>query len=335
MIKKWLVFTRAHTLPLETVPAIVGAWAAGASWLGVVLWGIVGACYHLGGYAMNSVTDYYNGYDKDDPHKQHHPLNTGEISIRTGVKVTSATIAIGVGLASHSIITNRAWIAAGLLVIGFICGVVYNQYGKRTEWKFIFISAAHSSMFAVPYLVYGEIDAVFRGGTLLVFLWVMFQISVSGEVKDITTDEENFIKSLGLKPVKVGLGPVEEYYLDNMRGEAIFYSTTIRVAIAITALATLLSVSGGDVNALPAGLILIIGTAALLRTYDMLQSGAYNRQKRIGHMSQVEALTLAMFVLAFNPSLGVTASLALIGGSTAWVFILSKIMWSSRLAPEV
>jgi len=91
--RAWLRLGRMHTLILEAPLATLGA-AIGLGGLWdwkVLLWFIFGSMYHAVGYSMNSYVDWKKGYDKNDERKQHHPLNTQDISPDTAKKVIYAS----------------------------------------------------------------------------------------------------------------------------------------------------------------------------------------------------------------------------------------------------
>lgn len=332
-IVEYLKLTRAHTLPLETVPAICGAAVAGASPEEIVIWGFFGAFYHLGGYGMNSVVDWVKGYDKEDENKQHHPLNSGTLDVRVSGFSVLVLISSAVGIAASMVVNKGSVIPAVILAVGFGCAVAYNQIGKETHLKFLLISVAHTTVFVLPYTIYRGVDSVVVLAGLTMFLWVSYQIGVSGEIKDITTDEANVMKALGMR--------VEDkngtYYISNESSLAGTFSRGLRYLITVPVVGTFFYLGGGDE---PLALvimlsILVISFSTLVYNHTIIQTGMYQRQRRLLAMSKVEALTLVLFVLSLYPSLGITLSVALIGGSVAWVYALSRIMWGSKLTPKV
>lgn len=334
------VLTRAHTMPLETVPAIVAAYVAGGTPQEIAIWGVFGVLYHLGGYGMNSVMDWVNGYDKEDDNKQHHPLNTGEIDVRVAGLITlffiSASVGIALSMVMGLVISSGSWAAGVILVIGFISAVAYNQWGKETSLKFGLICTAHSTVFAIPYVTTAGIDHVAVLGTLMVWLWVLYQISVSGEIKDITTDESNLMKELGMEPeLRNGVWYIS---INRMKDTFRTYATFVRILITIVFIIGSLVMTERISPIYDMATVLFIAFIGLLTVIysdSLVDPGLYRRQKRIKQMSTVEMLTLVMFVAVFNQSLGIVVSIALITGATGWAYAVTYIMWGSRLAPKV
>lgn len=324
MPRRFLRLTRAHTVPLETVPAIVGAsLASGTMWSTEVgLWGVFGVLYHLSGYGMNSYTDWKNGFDKEDEWKQHHPLNSGSISPEMAKVTVFALLALTV---TYSVwLVYPSVLGTVLLTLAITSGVIYNELGKETKWKFLFICFAHTSVFAIPYVsLGGEVTSVFLAGVLYVFVWVMYQISVSGEVKDMETDEQNFMKSMGAAMAgDMAVFPDEcrryGYFLKSsnifLASAVMFYYGTGLLAIYIVA---------------------IVGVLTLLLNRSLLRTATYTRSGRIEDMSMIEMFTLTIFCLMFITPLGGIESWSLIIVSGVWVIAGNKAIWDTWIAPKV
>lgn len=324
MPRRFLRLTRAHTVPLEAVPAIVGAaLATGTVWsLDVALWGAFGALYHLTGYGMNSYSDWKNGYDKEDEWKQHHPLNSGGISPEAA-KLTVVSL-LALTFAYIPLALNPSPGAVGVLVLGLASGVVYNELGKRIEGKFLFIAIAHTSVFVAPYLsLGGDIDRMFLFGAAYVFIWVTYQISVSGEVKDITTDEANFLKELGARTID---------------GAVIFPDVCLIYGYILKSLNIILAIGLillGDQNMWSLFVVAILGALSLWLNEELLKTDIYCRMTRIENMSTIEMFTLVIFCISYTSTLGAQAVGAIILGSGVWVILGNRYIWGTWVAPRV
>ena len=330
----YLQLTRAHTAPLEMIPAIVGAVLVTGELVSaqVAIAGLFGLFYHLTGYGHNSYSDWRNGYDKDDEHKQHHPLNTGELAphdAKEFIFISAAiTAIIGVAMSLNSPD------ALAYLILAVIAGVYYNEMGKQTYLKFIPISFAHTSTFAVPYLALGghPSDRLFLLGAGFVFLWVVYQISVSGEVKDLDTDEENLIRRLGL---------VERYMFDEERNmvkrlvvppEARTYSYTLRLVIGFWALIGAILYIGREYT------LILIPFFVLLSVYlnaVMMGRDLNNRDARIRNMALIEFCSMAIFLSMYAPLLSLTVAGGLMGLAFLWVRAGNWYLWGTSIAPKV
>lgn len=329
---EYLKLSRAHTAPLEAVPALLGAaLATGTVWReGVAWWLIAGLLYHLAGYSHNSFEDWRNGFDKNDPHKQHHPLNRGTISVKRAEYFTNLLLIITVLYVLSLAYPDPQ--ALGVLTIGLATGFAYNRWGKATKFKFLLISAAHTSMFILPYLSLGgdPTNLVFILATMYVFLWIIFQISVSGEIKDIRQDESNFLKDLGtcVTPSKVmsdediiEFSIYVRHYAHSIKMLSLFTAFTIAAALdSIIIVYILISL----------GALLIINT-----TTNMIMDGPWNRATRVTQMSIIEMLSAIVFVVSLWSVIGPAAVGVITASSIFWALVGNKILWGTLVGPKV
>lgn len=334
MIKKYLQLARAHTAPLEMIPAVVAALLAtgGILTVEVGIAALLGLLYHLAGYGHNSYSDWRNGYDKDDENKQHHPLNTGVLEPRQAkiFVVVSMVLAFGIGV----YISLGSTDALAYLGLAVIAGVYYNEMGKETYLKFIPISFAHTSMFSVPYLAFGgtKTDSAFIYGAAFVFLWVVFQISVSGEIKDADTEEENFLKELGMR--KGGMPTEHDYILTTsyVSPQVKMYSYGLRIVIMILGAFTVLQYTAELAYTLP---ILVLGIVSMYLNTRMLHLWAFDRESTIRDMALIEFCSLGTFLVMFTPTIGIIPTVVLMILSFAWVRLGNQFLWNTKIAPKV
>lgn len=334
-LRRYLRLTRAHTAPLETVPAVGGALLAtgGSVTFGVVFWGMFGILYHLAGYGHNSYSDWKNGYDKDDPNKQHHPLNSGELSPSTaksfilGLIITAVTFTV-FGLWHFGGVYGTAEYGAIAMLIGLISGVAYNEIGKETKFKFILISIAHSTVFLIPYIsMGGELNTVGILAWLFVFLWVIFQISVSGEVKDIKQDEENLLKDLGTKADDVSVRP-------NLK--TIFYAIYLRVLITFVGVLIVFAHTEISIQSIILALAVFCwGVLSSVFSFGMIDFHINDREEAISDMAKIEMMSIIMFLLAIKPTAGDLNVLAILILSGVWIIAGNRYLWGTWLAPDV
>lgn len=329
-IKTFAQLTRAHTAPLEIVPAVYGAiLAIGHVNIQVLLWAYFGLLYHLSGYGHNSVEDYRRGYDEDDPNKQHHPMNNSTAFGRWGMTITvyiliAVTFIYAVILVYPSIIA----FSLGLGMAG--AGMAYNMYGKRTESKFLLIATAHSLVFVLPYIsLGGEINEVFGLSWALIFLWVVFQIAISGEMKDMETDESNFVKEMGAS------------FNESVTGERILLIPTkvrnvasiINISLYISAVIIITKL--GEHELILFSIVTLVMAARALITKDLLKSGHYNREDKIRQMSSIEVTSMIYLLVALSPVAGYAVSAIILALSFVWVVIFNQIEWGTYLSPKV
>lgn len=316
---KYLRLTRAQTVPLEAVPAIVSATIATGSILtpSVWIWGLYGVVYHLAGYGANSLIDWEKGHDKDDPHKQHHPLNTGEISARDGRTVVLFLIFIGIVIATVMI---NSLLGVIVFFVGVLSGFAYNLYGKQTVFKFVFISIAHSTVFLLPYISLTSSpldDFIFILGGVYMFLWVMFQIAVSGEIKDIKQDEENLMRRLG------------HFNLNSWMDKLFALSLTIIKIIPALIIVSIIGLWWPFY-----GLLLGLIGANVYLTYNLVwYTKPFDRKQKIRTMSWIEGISVAILCLMYA---SVEVLLVILPvASFVYVILMNRSLWGTWVAPDV
>jgi hypothetical protein len=332
MLREYLRLTRAHTTPLEAVPAFVGAYlGSGSITLGVIGWTVYGVLYHLAGYGMNSYTDWVGGYDKDDQNKQHHPLNTGEITEGRARNVVVGLFILTAGLAVY--LSAHSTVALLVLATGVMGGMLYNLTGKEDIKKPFYISYAHTTVFAVPYLATGgDIGITLIGGSAMVYFWVLFQIGISGEVKDLPAANKSDEKNILDEKLGCSFDDVTGLRGSNISKEA------YEVSVLLRSLTVLVFIMGayhvtGVIGALVVG---IIGAISIGTTTSLMVSAdsMYNRSDCLSKMATIEMLSLIMFLVAFWGELELLAPLAIVV-SAIIVLSLNNYLWGTWLAPDV
>lgn len=338
-IKYYLQLCRTHTTPLEVVPAVAGAVLAsgGANIQQMLIWGFFGFLYHQTGYGMNSVTDWEKGYDKFDKYKQHHPLNKGNLHINEAGLTVAGLLIITIAYGYYFVRDSK--IALIIFGIAALSGVLYNAVGKEFPiLKIGFISFAHSSVFAVPYLdTTTNITLPFILLWSFVFMWVFFQIAISGEIKDITEDPDNLLIKFGsevngdIHRIDVETGEsIKDKYLfipDKLK----YFAGFIRIIETILVFAAAFIIDARFIILL---LIIFFGMIAQLLSFELVLTGAYNRHQRLKTMSSIELINIFLLVTALYPIIGLYSSI-LAFGSLLWVVVFNYIEWGTFVAPDV
>jgi hypothetical protein len=290
----------------------------------VLLWTIFGVGYHLVGYAHNSWADWKNGHDKEDPHKQHHPLNTREIDPAwAGFGVFVGVLALG---AYTLIITPSEYVleVTVITLIGASCAWMYNEKGKETSFKVGFIAVAHSTVFIIPYIASGgRINIIFLSGVSMMLLWVTYQILISGELKDLQTDDVNFVRSHSVVDLNGDWKPSESVILLSVLLRVLFGVVCLSLAFAI----------GADFTTALALIVLTIWSIHL--SNKMLSIDYNDRNMAVKDMALIEMVSLFMFVISTSTMYGRVFGVVLIAASVIWVLGFNKMMWSTTIRPEV
>lgn len=323
-MRKYLQLTRAHTAPLEMTPAIAGAILGTGAVLNldVALWAVFGLLYHLTGYGMNSYVDWAKGYDKEDENKQHHPLNTGALSEENAKQTVITLFSLTVGW--FILIVSSTPEAAIFMILGVASGLAYNYFGKLTELKFLPISVAHSMVFTSAYYATGgRDDFVAFLMTGWVFIWVVYQIAISGEVKDIEQDESNLALRLGSTVNKNGVWFSTEYRFLAVSLKALSVGIGLEVADQLgSSTFTLYLIAGLG------GIMVVLGSA-------LLDGGPVVRDRRLNLMAGIEMFMVYLTYIVIRPVTGWPAAIMLSLLATLWVVGFNKVMWGTNLKPDV
>lgn len=327
-VKSWLIFFRAHTAILEAPMAALGAaLALGSFWeVGVLKWVGFGVLYHFVGYGMNSYADWKNGYDKNDPNKEHHPLNTGDISSKVAKFVVQVST---VSLLVYGVVASGLDVEPlVVLFIMVLVGVSYNYLGKATEHKYLLVALVHSLVFVLPYVAYqGSISPIIWVAVLAYFVHHVFQILISGDVKDVEMDESSLVQSLGMSIENTDAG---KKLLDvDPSVVAISYLVTILEGVIVIAILLYLHPPTTTVV-----LTLVMMAWMIIEVDDIIGEGAYDRPARVAAMSRKELAGLWMIFAAFTGQIGLDAWLGMVGFSLLYFIPVSKLMWGS-ITPDV
>jgi hypothetical protein len=159
------------------------------------------------------------------------------------------------------------------------------------------------------------------------FIHHVFQILISGDVKDIRQDESGVIKDIGMSITPTDGG---EYIL-NVLPRVVALSYIIAILESIFVIGVLLY--------LEPSLRVIITTLLLaawmiIEVDGIISEGIYNRQRRVSAMSRKEVAGLWMIFASFAGELGTGSILAIIGGSILYFVPISVFMWGG-MTPDV
>lgn len=328
-LRQWLILLRAHTAILEAPMAVLGAAYGIGSFNDPILlgWLLFGCLYHYSGYSMNSYVDWKKGFDKNDPRKQHHPLNKGTINPDTAKKVVF--LLLGLLIILGFILGGPNLITLGCILVMLVSGVSYNYFGKITWLKFLPISITHTMVFVFPYLVYStEITAPFVLITSAYFIHHVFQIAISGDVKDIDQDEASLIQKLG---ATVGKGIVYEDRFDP--GDTLLLLVPSLSILQITLASSAAVLIDEEILSFP--FIILFGIITLYYSERIVLTGTFNRGERVKHMSIREIAGYAMIHSTMIVTTDLTGFLAILSFMVVYLVVTNKFIWGNLLKPDV
>jgi 1,4-dihydroxy-2-naphthoate octaprenyltransferase len=336
-LRDWLQLFRSHTSPLEmTITTAGAALAVGTVWDPIVLlYLIFGWFYHNSGYGHNSVEDWISGYDRNDPHKTHHPLQRGVISSAQGRRVTLMLIAAT--LLYGGLISDFSPLPTILLVTAMAAGFIYNYLGKTIRGKFIPIAIAHSLLF--PFAYFGAGGGInwtgsfpfFRGnlalvtilGTAYLLLQITYQIMIEGDLKDIDMDEASFLKKMGVT-VSDGL------FKASVKARAI--SSGIK-SISVVVLLWICYDLEGNVP-----VYIVIAAAGILMLYmdrRLMGEREWDHSHCLRDMALMEVLSTFSILLALIPRIGWIPAFAVMVFMLIYFVVVNRFLWNTIMKPMV
>ncbi len=329
-LRQWLILFRAHTGMLEAPIAAIGAaMGLGYFWsIEVALWALFGLMYHWSGYGMNSYVDWKKGFDRDDPFKSSHPLNTGEISPNSAKWAIFALFGLTLTYAGY--LAQGDVLATSLVVLAVVCGLLYNYFGKITNYKFVPISIAHSLVFLIPYTLYnGYIDGTGVVIFTALFIHHTFQISISGDIKDISQDEASLLKKFGMKHLSY---TPSQHIITSLKSK--LYCDTVSILQIIVVFVGYVYVHG-SIPTIDIVLMAILSTSLLIISIGVYQQGVYVRSDRLSIISRREIVGYWLIYVLSIPIIGLQNYIIAFILSIIYLIIHSKFMWGTYMRPEV
>ncbi len=338
VLKDWLQLFRSHTSPLEMVITITGSALAVGTVLDirVLLFLLFGWLYHNSGYGHNSVEDFIQGYDEEDPNKSHHPLQRGVIDPRKAryvcIVLVAATFLYGI------LISGLDPVAMVILAIITFSGAVYNIYGKRMKGKFIPIALAHSLLLPFSYFGAGG-ELIFTSGYpyfeeplhLIVILSVsymvvqiIYQIMIEGDLKDIDMDEASLLRTLG-----AGVeGGRFKAYLTARAFSLLIKSTSISLLFWI-----IFTARGGPLTYL---LLIVFSVLMIVQDDRMMMERPWDHSTTLKDMAVMEVLSTFALLLAAAPVIGgLWLALVVMLFNTCYFIIMNRFLWGTLIKPRV
>jgi 4-hydroxybenzoate polyprenyltransferase len=235
---------------------------------------------------------------------------------------------IGITALYATALAYPSTIAIGIGVFMAVSGLAYNFYGKRTSLKFLYIATAHSLVFVIPYVSGGGgINPVAILSWAFIYIWVMYQISISGELKDMETEEENFIKSMG--------GSIKRnVVVIPFKIKAFAFSMSLFLFIVSV---IVVGMTEGELLVQLATLLALVFLLSLRmkNENEVLKSTNFMRSKRLLGISIIEMTSLFMFIVMLNGIAGLLTTATMATLSVVWLVTFNKIEWGTAISPEV
>lgn len=328
-IRDWLQIGRMHTSAAETGLLLIIAYLAHVPpvyWPFYLLFGLL---YHFVGFGYNSLFDYEK-YDRYDDNKAHHPLNRGVLKPDGVMRVLNSFMVVGVlfffGLwllnsyheaYSMSVLT----ISFIIFVVGIILGFAYNLYSKLNKIiAGLTISFSYAMIALSIYMISG---GTLNNSIMLVIAWIifyiLFQIWIGGEAKDITNEhEKNLLRDMGCKA--------------HQNGKLIYSIPAMGFFLLLASMKIVLNVAILGIPQ-PPRIIMLVPILAILVLYPTILFATNGHRQLLKVLGAGEALSYIAFALAVTANPIYILIFVLV---PVVVFILlNRIMWNTWISPMV
>ena len=319
----YLKLLRVHTACLTMAGAMLGAVVAGErNPLILFLFALWSFLYHGWGFIQNNLFDVE--YDRKDPAKQHFPLVNGSMSVRRAWMVDHLFFLLMLVLGLYMFMLKRNLLAMVFLFGSMGFGTLYNKYSKRTLLAPLFITAAFT---AIPLFSFFAISSTLTLPILLIALYtvflMLFQISVSGFLKDIGSDRVNLLRKFGTS-VESGILMVSKN--TDLYGWVLVYAKALTILVSLWVfgpepLATLIS----------GGCLIVVGYLS----FKLLESGKFDNAKKVRQMSLIEIFSYLALVLVLQGLLGWILTLFFVIFPITWFVLMNRLTFGTLIRPRV
>jgi len=325
-IRDVISFSRIHTASLTISIAIIAAVISHFDMEYIILFALFALIFHGAGFALNNLCDYK--YDKGDPYKKDFPLVSGKINfdnaMMSDIILLMMSYAFGIFIVKYNIISTI------FLSIAFSAGIAYNYLNKRSRSGPYLISISFS--FLIPYIMLDNYTnyPIIILYTLIAFFTMMYQISVSGFIKDIETPQYNMMSKMGMKLIG---GQIV------FSKKIIYYAASLRYVVFVLGMLLFIFITYNMhfmyIQIVYIGIyVLLQGIVAVLSS-KMVRNQRWMHNIYLKKMSMIEMFNYLSLVFIFIPLYGIFYAIFLIIFPVVWFIIFNKIIFNTTIYPQV
>ena len=327
-VRGWLQIFRAQTAP-ATIILVLSSYLVGGGNLFIVeglSLGIFALLFHWFTYGHNSLMDTVSGHDLRDKNKAHHALIRGAISLESAHKVIHSglfiltLIAIWLALKGD----GNPFLAMAWFAIFITAGHAYNDgLSKVTVWSFVPITICFIAFALFGYYISATkmTDLMFFVALYFAVTW-LFQISLSGELKEIAEKEANLLRYMG---ARVSNNRVE-------LGKAKYYGWLVKLVNLGVGCYILYRFA---FNLLSIALFALLAALAIYFCHELTKDRIWDRNKSLVHMALEEIATIYIIPTVLIPVIGIAASATLMLFGIVYFILYNIFLWGTILRPRV
>lgn len=334
-LKDFLRIGRTQTVPASLLLLSAGFLVGGGelfSWLGLFVV-FLGFASHIASFGHNSVMDSSivpdlesgETVDQSDDAKQHHPIISGEVSLREAHVIFHPILSflvIFAGLVSILYSKSPAYPTFALL-IWVTMGYAYNNgMSIFSIWKWFFISSSFTGLFFYSYFLASSTLSVLPILVgVYIFLRVWIQNGYEGELKDIDAPETNMLEKLGARIVNgVFISSYAKYYGGVLTALEIVVGLCIIYIVPFTYSIPSLTTFGVGI------FLLVVG---MMFSVDMLYSRVFNREKELKYMGACEIAFIYALMVFLLPVIGYVEGILLMAFGVLWFYGMNRWLWGT------
>ncbi|RLE43364.1 hypothetical protein DRJ19_02710 [Candidatus Woesearchaeota archaeon] len=330
-MREWLQLFRSQTASATFILLLTFYLLGGGeifSLMGLALI-VASLLIHYSTFGQNSLNDFLLGYDKEDPHKKHHPLVSGKIKPEQAIKVVNVMLFLAclycIILALHGANPTLALISSFL---GYVFGNWYNSgFSKVSLLKPIPITLAFTFIGLYAYFLSAkELTTLAILCTLYVALTMLFQIGIEGELKDYKTKEVNILHKIS-KDTFATLGVILK-----------IVNLLVGLYIATLLWATLHPVL--RITIVMISFLTIVASLFIMRylfNYGLIVYETCRKCRKyvVRYCALMEILTIYYLLIVLIPEIGLVNVLFMMILGIVYFVAMNKINWGTLVAPMV
>jgi hypothetical protein len=330
-LRKWLQLFRAQT-GFATVYTIITPYLLAGGDPGNLTWIIpLSLLTHYASFGHNSVMDYW--HDVGDPHKRHHPLVSGAISLRRAHQVihTMLVVAGALWVLATLHVSPAPHLAVSALLLYALLGHSYNDgLDKHTIHSWAPISLCYTALAAFGwFLASPRIDMLFTLLLAVSFSSIFYQIAFEGNLKEICV-EESLLEELAEE-----VGCIR--YFDGVT--VIRYSGPtfwwLRVLLDTSVLTTMVVLGR---SLMPLFIVVPLTTlqATLITAMNRELGEGIDRDKLLEYFGLIEAMQFFRILgLVATDLRRLALCVGLIAAGASYFYLMNRWLWGSRWGPRV
>jgi len=284
---------------------------------------------HYASFGHNSVMDYW--HDVRDPHKRHHPLVSGAISLGRAHQAihTMLVVAGALWVLAALYVSPVPHLAVSALLLHALLGHAYNDgLDKHTIHSWAPISLCYVALSAFGwFLASPRIDVLFALLLIVAFSSIFYQIAFEGNLKEICI-EENLLTKLA-----------EEVNCTTYNSTVISYRGPkfgwLRMFFDTVVLTTMVVLEG---SMMPLFIVVpfTIIQAILITAMNRKLVEGIDRNQLLEYFGLIEAIQFFRILgLVATDLWSLTLCLGLIVLGASYFYLMNKWLWGSKWGPRV